>query len=227
MARLNYAFADRFNFSASIRRDGYSRFGSKNLYATFPSLSGAWTITNENFMESRPGFISYMKIRASWGVNGNSSGLKSYAAYASLADNKYLNYDGGYFVAPYLEVNRIANPDLSWEKNDAFNFALDFKLFENRVSGTLDVYTANTTELLLDKKLPTLTGFSSITTNIGNLKNKGLDLGITTINVTNSDFVWTSTFNAHYNTNKIVSLTGELVEKEVNGQTVLVEPDDI
>ena len=235
MARINYSFSDRFNISASIRRDGYSRFGSKNLYATFPSLSGAWTITNEAFMESGPKWLSYLKLRASWGVNGNSSGLNSYAAYASLSDDIYLNYDGGYFVAPYLEINRIANPELSWEKNNAFNFALDFKLFESRVSGTLDVYTSETTELLLDKKLPTLTGFSSITTNVGNLRNKGIDLGITTVNVTKSNFIWTSTFNIHYNSNKIVSLTGEkIIQTDSNGNPildgdgnpVLEEPDD-
>jgi len=236
MGRLNYAFADRYNFSASMRRDGYSRFGTDNQYATFPSISAAWTITNESFMAGRPGFLSSLKIRASWGVNGNSSGLGSYAAYASLSDNKYLNWDNGYFVAPYLTISRIANPTLAWEKNQSWNVALDYGLWNGRVSGSFDFYTSITTDLLLDKKLPTVTGFSSITTNVGSLKNSGFDLQINTVNVEASNFRWTTTLNVTYNQNKIVSLTGEKLPVidadgnpvlDSNGNPVMEEPDDI
>ncbi|MCK5467459.1 MAG: TonB-dependent receptor, partial [Cyclobacteriaceae bacterium] len=140
MGRINYSFSDRYNLSFSIRRDGYSRFGSGNLYANFPSVSGAWTITNENFMASGPGWLTHLKLRASWGVNGNSSGLAAYNAYAALSNSLYLNYDGGYFAAPYTSISRIANPNLSWEKTEAFNLAIDFGLWSDRLSGSFDVY---------------------------------------------------------------------------------------
>ncbi len=228
MARINYAFSNRYNLSASIRRDGYSRFGTDNLYATFPSLSAAWTITNEAFMAGRKDWLTFLKLRVSWGVNGNSSGIGSYAAYATLSDNKYLNYDNGYFVAPYLYINRMANPGLSWEKNDAFNFALDYGFWDGRLRGSLDIYSSQTTDLLLNKKLPIVTGFNDITTNVGNLKNTGFDLGINTINLQGSDLIWTSSLNFSYNKNKIVSLTGELVElTDENGNIYMGEQDDI
>jgi len=235
MGRINYAFSDRYNLSVSMRRDGYSRFGSDNLYATFPSVSGAWTITNENFMAGRPAFLSSLKIRASWGVNGNSSGLGSYAAYAQLSDSKYLNWDNGYFVAPYLNISRIANPSLAWEKNQSWNLALDYGLWDGRVSGSIDYYQSSTTDLLLDKKLPTVTGFSSITTNVGNLQNKGIDFSLNTVNVQTSDLIWTSSLNISYNSNKIISLTGEKIAVfdasgnpvlDSNGNPVMEEPDD-
>jgi TonB-linked SusC/RagA family outer membrane protein len=228
MGRVNYAYGNRYNLSASVRRDGYSRFGSEKKHATFPSVSAAWTLTNENFMDNRPGWLSFLKLRASWGINGNSSGLGSYAAYATLSNNKYLNYDNGYFIAPYLYIDRMANPNLAWEKNQAYNFGLDYGLWDGRIRGSLDVYMSKTTDLLLDKKLPVVTGFELITTNVGSLKNRGVDLSVNTINIENSDFKWTSNLNLSYNTNEIVSLTGEKVATtDENGNTVMKEPDDI
>lgn len=125
MGRINYAYGDRFSVSASIRRDGYSRFGKDNLYANFPSLSAAWTLSNEEFMAGKNA-ISFLKLRVSYGVNGNSSGLNDYNAYARLSNGLYLNYDGGYVATPYTEINRIANPSLSWEKTGAFNVGVDY-----------------------------------------------------------------------------------------------------
>ncbi|MCG6190323.1 SusC/RagA family TonB-linked outer membrane protein [Maribellus maritimus] len=228
MGRVNYSYGNRYNLSASIRRDGYSRFGLNKKHATFPSISAGWTLTNEGFMAGRPGWLTFLKLRGSWGVNGNSSGLSKYAAYATLSDNKYLNYNGGYFIAPYLYINRMANPNLAWEKNQAYNIGLDYGLWEGRLRGSIDVYTSKTTELLLDKKLPILTGFQQITTNVGSLKNGGVDLSVNTINIESNDFRWTTNYNLSYSTNKIVSLTGEKVATvDENGNTVMKEPDDI
>ena len=227
MGRVNYGFSNRYNLSASIRQDGYSRFGENFVHATFPSVSAAWTITNEAFMADRPEWMEFLKIRASWGVNGNSSGLSSYAAYSNLDRGKYLNWSGGYFAANRLTIGRIANPNLAWEKNDAFNLALDYGLWNGRVRGSLDVYSATTTDLLLNKKLPILTGFEEITTNVGSLKNTGFDLSLNTVNVEKNNFKWTSSFNVSYNKNEIVSLTGEEVEMtDADGNTYMAEPDD-
>lgn len=228
MGRLNYAFGTRYNLSASVRRDGYSRFGANHVYATFPSVSGAWTLTNEEFMAGRPAWLSFLKLRASWGVNGNSSGIAAYAAYATLSDNKYLNYNNGYFVAPYLYINRMANPNLAWEKNQAWNYAVDYGFWDGRLRGSLDVYTSKTTDLLLDKVLPVMTGFDRITTNVGSLKTRGFDLSINSANVETASFTWNTTLNVSYSDNEIVSLTGEKIEMtDKDGNTYMGEPDDI
>lgn len=228
MGRINYGYSNKYNFSVSVRRDGYSRFGSAQKYAVFPSISGAWTLSNEEFMSGLPVWITFLKLRASWGVNGNSSGLGSYAAFATLSDNKYLNYDNGYFVAPYLYINRIANPNLAWEKNHALNFGLDYGILNGRIRGALDVYSSTTTDMLLDKKLPIVTGFESVTTNVGSLQNVGFDLSIHSTNISKPQFLWSSHFSVTFNKNKIISLTGEKIEMtDENGETVLREPDDI
>ena len=236
MGRVNYSFSDRYNFSASIRRDGFSRFGIDNVYGNFPSLSAAWTLTNEKFMASAPGWMDYLKIRASWGVNGNSSGLEDYNAFARLDSDLYLNYDGGYVATPYVELDRIANPELSWERNEAYNLGLDFGLFGRRLSGSLDVYTSETRDLLLDQKLPEVTGFGSAKTNVGNLRNQGFELGLNSINVSSGSFIWTSTFNVTYAVNQITTLGNDPIAVtdsegnpvvDANGDPVLAEPDDL
>nr|MBI1231908.1 SusC/RagA family TonB-linked outer membrane protein [Cytophagales bacterium] len=227
MGRVTYAYGDRYNFSASIRRDGFSRFGANNLLGNFPSVSAAWTLSNEDFMQNA-GVLSYLKLRASYGVNGNSSGLSDYNAFAQLNSNLYLNYDGGYFAAPRTEITRIANPFLSWERNASFNIGIDYGFFNDRVSGSLDVYQSETRDLLLDQKLPELTGFSSVLTNVGNLQNRGFDLGIRSINVTQSNFTWTSNFNVTYAINKITTLGNAPISMtDSEGNTVMREPDDL
>ncbi|MBW6475403.1 MAG: SusC/RagA family TonB-linked outer membrane protein, partial [Anaerolineaceae bacterium] len=235
MGRVNYSYGSKYHFSASVRRDGYSRFGTNHLYATFPSISAGWSLSNEDFMASTSNWLNFFKLRLSWGVNGNSSGLGSYAAYARLNDNKFLYYDNGYVLTSYLYVNRLGNNDLAWEKNQAWNLGLDYGVWDGRIRGSLDIYTSETTDLLLDKILPIITGFNSVTTNVGNLKNTGFDFAINTINIDKSDFQWTTNLNVHFNKNKIVSLTGEKIPKldeqgnpitDSNGNPVMVEPDD-
>jgi TonB-linked SusC/RagA family outer membrane protein len=236
MGRLNYSFSNRYNLSASFRRDGYSRFGADNVYASFPSVSGSWSITNEGFMGDRPSWLTFLKLRASWGINGNSSGIGSYAAYAQMSANKYLNYNGGYSATPYLWINRMANPSLAWERNQSWNLGLDYGLWDGRLRGALDVYRSETTDLLLDKKLPIVTGFNDITTNVGTLRNHGFDLGINASIYERSEFTWNSSLNVTFNKNEIVSLTGELKPVydengnpvlDANGNPEMREPDDI
>jgi TonB-linked SusC/RagA family outer membrane protein len=235
MGRVNYSYGSKYYLSASIRRDGYSRFGRDNLEATFPSISAGWTVSNEEFMSGASSWLNFLKLRLSWGVNGNSSGLGAYAAFASLSDSKFLLYDNGYLLSSYLAVSRLGNSSLAWEKNQAWNLGIDYGFWDGRVRGSLDLYTSETTDLLLDKVLPIITGFSSVTTNVGNLKNMGFDLSINTINVEKQDFRWTSGLNIHFNKNEIVSLTGEkspvLDENgdpvlDGNGNPVLEEPND-
>jgi hypothetical protein len=154
--------------------------------------------------------------------------LEDYNAYARLNSNLYLNYDGGYFAAPRTEITRIANPFLSWERNASFNIGIDYGFFNDRVSGSLDIYQSETRDLLLDQKLPELTGFGSVKTNVGNLQNRGFDLGIRSINVTRSNFTWTSNFNVTYAINKITTLgNAPIPMTDAQGNTVMREPDDL
>tara|TARA_Y100001980_G_C14556574_1_gene348674 strand:+ start:1504 stop:4689 length:3186 start_codon:yes stop_codon:yes gene_type:complete len=223
MGRINYNFSDRYNFTASIRRDGYSRFGVDNLWANFPALAAGWTISNESFMPSGTA-LSYLKLRLSWGVNGNSRGLEAYNAYARLDNGIWLNYDGGYVPTPYTTLERFGLPGLSWERTASFNIGINFGLFSDRISGTIDVYKSETTDLILDQKLPEVTGFTSAKNNIGNLENSGFDLGINTINMTSPNFVWTSALNVTYKVNKITSL-GNAPSEQPDGS--FRESDDL
>jgi hypothetical protein len=227
MGRINYAFSNKYNLSASIRRDGFSRFGLENLYGNFPSVSAAWTISNEDFMQNMSS-LNYLKLRLSYGVNGNSSGLEDYNAYAQIDSDVFLNYDGGYVPTPYTEIVRIANPMLSWERTGSFNLGVDFGLFGDRLSGSFDIYQSETRDLLLDQKLPELTGFGSVKTNVGNLQNRGFDLGLNSININTKDFVWTSVLNVTYRINEITTLGNAPVATTDNeGNTVMREPDDL
>src|SRR5690554_1947166 len=227
MGRINYAYGDRYNFSASVRRDGYSRFGIDNLYANFPSVSAAWTVSNESFMTTS-NTLSYLKLRLSYGVNGNNSSLEDYNAYARLSNDIYLNYDGGYVASPFTEITRIANPFLSWERTGSYNIGIDYGLFNGRISGSLDAYKSETRDLLLDQKLPDLTGFGTVKTNVGNLENTGLDLGSNTINLSSKNVIWNSTFNITYRNNKIATLgNAPLSVTDSEGNTVVREPDDL
>lgn len=227
MGRISYGFSDKYNLSASIRRDGFSRFGLQNIYGNFPSVSGAWTISNEDFMQSIS-TLNYLKLRLSYGVNGNSSGLEDYNAYAQLRSRVFLNYDGGYVPAPYTEITRIANPMLSWERTGSFNLGVDFGLFGDRLSGSFDIYQSETRDLLLDQKLPEVTGFGSVKTNVGNLQNKGFDLGLNSININTADFVWRSVFNVTYRINEITTLgNAPIAMTDGEGNTVMREPDDL
>ncbi len=212
MGRVNYNYSDRYNFTASIRRDGYSRFGADNLWANFPALAAGWTISNESFMPTS-NLLNYLKLRVSWGVNGNSRGLEAYNAYARLSSGLWLNYDGGYQATPYTELSRFALPGLSWERTASFNVGIDFGLFSDRLSGTLDIYQSETTDLILDQKLPEVTGFGSAKNNVGNLKNSGFDLGLNSRNITTSNLAWTTSFNVTYAINEITSLGNEPSEQ--------------
>jgi len=226
MGRINYTYSNRYNFSASIRQDAYSGFGKNVTHAVFPSFSAAWTITNEAFITERPDWIEFLKLRASWGLNGNSNALSAYAAYSNISRSKILNWSGSFFPANRLTLATVANQNLAWEQNQAINLAIDYSLWEGRVSGAIDVYSSKTSDLILDKRLPVVTGFEEITTNVGSLKNRGFELSVNTINIKNSHVKWTTGLNVSYNQNKIVVLTGEWGEMASNGNTYMTEPHD-
>ncbi len=220
MARLNYDLMGKYLLTASIRRDGYSAFGVENPRATFPALAFAWKVSNEDFFNVD--WISQLKARVSWGVNGNRS-IGAYSALAQLRPNFY--YDGTN-VQVGVYNNTLANSSLVWERTEAFNIGFDMGMFNNRFSVVAEYYNAKTNDLLMERKLPRITGFSSITTNLGEIGNKGLELTLNSVNINNSNFSWRTSVVFSLNRNEIIELYGDYEEIEVDGKTVKREIPD-
>lgn len=224
LARLFYSYDDRYMITASVRRDGYSAFGSSNPYATFPSVAAAWTFTNEEFLKNWQKVLNYGKLRVSYGKNGNRSLSSPYLALANLSAgggkmHGYLTAGGDQELYRYLMVDRMANPDLQWEKTTSWNFGLDFGFLNNRISGSIDYYRMQTHDMIMGQRLPEFTGFSSITTNLGQVDNNGIEISLQSVNIEHKNFRWTTSVGFSYNKNKIT----HLYYNYVNG----VEQDDV
>lgn len=220
MGRLNYAFKDRYLVTASIRRDGYSAFGNLNPRAVFPAVAVGWKISEEDFFKIAP--VSYMKLRMSWGINGNRE-IGAYSALAQLSSNLY--YDGtGVQVGVFN--NSLSNHGLMWERTRSVNFGIDAGLFNNKINATIEYYDMTTTDLLMNRLLPEITGFTSITSNLGELGNRGFELAVSSVNIKRSDFSWKSSLVFSLNRNKIKRLFGDYEEVVENGQTIRREVPD-
>jgi TonB-linked SusC/RagA family outer membrane protein len=209
LARLFYAYDDRYMITTSVRRDGYSAFGMSNPRATFFSAAVAWTFTNERFFKWAP--LSTGKLRLSWGQNGNRSLSDPYLALANLgagvgATMGYLDANGNLIQYRYLSVSRLANPNLSWEKTESLNLGLDFGWLNDRITGTLDYYITPTVDMIMNRTLPGFSGVSSITTNLGKVLNKGFEITVNSQNIRNRKFSWNTTFGFSKYKNEIKHL---------------------
>ncbi|HZJ18828.1 MAG TPA: TonB-dependent receptor [Pricia sp.] len=201
LSRLTYNYKGRYLFTASVRSDGSSRFGSQNRWGTFPSVSAGWIISDENFMESvEP--VSLLKVRASYGVTGNNN-IGNYTQYALI--NNTVNAAFGNDLAPGSAVTTLANPNLGWETTKQFDAGLDVSLFNDRVSFLYDYYTKNTTNLLYNVQVPQESGFSNFSDNIGEIHFWGHEFALNTINTTGK-FQWTTNANISFNRNEVVAL---------------------
>jgi len=233
LARLFYSYDDRYMLTASIRRDGYSAFGTSNPYATFPSIAGAWTFTNEKFFKWKD-IMSHGKLRVSYGKNGNRSLANPYVALANLSAGAgkmqgYLNSSGELMLYRYLMADRLANPNLQWEKTASWNFGLDFGFLNDRISGSLEYYNMKTNDMIMNQRLPSFTGFTNITTNLGQVDNSGIELALNTLNISNDFLQWSTTFGFSYNKNSIKHLYYEYeqVLDAAGNVTGTKEMDDI
>lgn len=220
MARLNYSLLDRYLFTASIRRDGYSAFGAGNPRATFPALALAWKISDEPFFNIPQ--VYQLKLRTSWGGNGNRD-IGIYSSLARLAS--ILHYNGS---KPQIGTynSTMANRTLSWEKTGAFNVGLDLGLFDNRIDLALDAYLMKTRDLLMERRVSQITGYRSVMANLGKIENRGLEITLNTVNIDKPDFKWRTSAVFSLNRNKIVELFGDYEEVEINGQKVRREVPD-
>ncbi|WP_113661492.1 SusC/RagA family TonB-linked outer membrane protein [Pedobacter nanyangensis] len=196
-ARANYDFKGKYLFSALIRRDGSSRFGSNNRFGYFPAVSAGWRFSEESYFKKFQ-FLDEGKLRASFGVTGNQS-IGNYAGQGG-----YLN-NGSYLGQNAVILSGIPNPSLKWESTQHSNLGLELSFFKNRLSFVGDVYLKKTKDLLFDVTVPGTTGVTTVPGNFGSLQNKGFEATLTSVNIV-APFKWSSTFTFAYNRNKILSL---------------------
>ncbi len=182
LGRVSYGYKDRYFLNATIRRDGSSRFGPNSKWGTFPSISGAWLVSDENFMQG-VNAINNLKLRLSYGQTGNNL-IPNYGSISLLGTSNYVN---GSNVVNGLRTISISNPDLRWEKTGQYNIGIDLGLLKNRVTVTLDAYKSVTKDMLLNVPVPVYTGFATQLTNIGSMQNKGIELGISSTNIDKKD----------------------------------------
>jgi len=209
MLRLNYNYANKYLFTATGRSDGYSAFGENNKYAFFPSLAAAWNLSSEEFMENTNSWLDMLKVRVSWGSNGNQA-IKAYQTLDRLKLTNYIWGDKGTTVnGVILSYNSIGNPNLKWETTRTVNAGVDFSFFNSRLSGSIDFYVSNTSDLLMSRTVPIMNGYNSIMDNVGETRNTGVELALNSVNVESKDFRWSSSFNFALNRDKIIELRGD------------------
>jgi TonB-linked SusC/RagA family outer membrane protein len=201
LSRLTYNYKGKYLFTASIRRDGSSRFAIQNKWANFPSASVGWVMSDENFIKNLQK-VSFAKLRASYGVVGNNN-IGNYSRYALI--NNTVNSVFGGNVATGAVVTSLANPKLGWETTKQFDIGLDLGLFNDRVQFTYDYYKKNTTNLLYNVQVAQESGFSFFTDNIGEIKFWGHEFSLTTKNL-NGKLSWTTNANISFNRNKVLAL---------------------
>lgn len=211
--RAQYDYMGKYLLSASIRRDGSSRFGKNERWGDFPSVSAGWRISDEPFFKDHVKFINDLKIRASYGAAGNNN-IGDYSWSSTLAS---YNYSFNNNPALGRGVGNIPNPNLTWEKSYSNNYGLDFSMFASRLTGSVDYYTKKSTSLLLNLPVLAATGFTNYLTNIGEVMNKGWELELNSRNINRKEFSWETSLNLSHNQNEVRQLDGDQSRIEING----------
>ncbi|WP_436417897.1 SusC/RagA family TonB-linked outer membrane protein [Petrimonas sulfuriphila] len=212
LARLNYVFNNRYHFTSSFRRDGSSVFGADNKWGNFPSVGVAWTISEENFMKSiKP--IDYLKIRMSYGKNGNQ-GISAYETLARVNSGSAANLRYQWGDQPGtshygMTISSLGNSTLGWETTTSLNWGLEAVLLDQRVFLDIDYYTSKTYDQLFTRQIPAMSGFTSIRASMGQVDNRGIEIGLRTINIENKDFTWSSNLTFWQNRNILADLYGD------------------
>lgn len=230
MFRLNYGYQGKYMTTLTGRSDGASVFGENNKYAFFPSVALAWHIAEESFIKDNVHILDMLKLRTSYGANGNQA-ITAYRTLDRLYSKvKYIWGDGGQAVnTAYLPGDGIGNPNLRWETTYTANVGLDFQLFKGRLGGTLEAYLSNTHDLLMIRTVPIMNGYNRIWDNIGQTRNKGFEITLNSVNIDNRDFKWNTDLNFSLNRDKIIELRGDQIDDIVNkwfiGQPLRVHYD--
>lgn len=210
--RANYSFNGRYNLQATIRRDGSSAFGTNNRWATFPSISAAWRLSEEEFIKNLNIFDD-LKLRVGYGVSGNSLGFDAYTALHTFGVTGWFQYTDANGVTTNMHTigaNNNSNPDLKWERTGMLNVGLDFGFFGNRLNGTVEYYDKRTSDLIYYYPVSTNRyPFGTMTANVGNISNRGIEFTINAIPVQTNDFTWNTTLNLSHNKNRVEKLSNQ------------------
>ena len=205
-ARLNYSYKGKYLVTATIRRDGSSKFTKDNRWGTFPSAAVAWRISEEPFMQKSSNWLSNLKLRLSYGVTGNNTGIGAYDTQQTLS-SPITNPFGDKYSTGYT-ASSIVNKDLKWETSTEYNAGIDFGFIGGRINGSIDFYQKTSKDLLFPVQLPLVSGGGTMVTNIGSVRNTGIEIALTTINVENKDWHWETTFTFAHNKNKVREING-------------------
>ena len=215
--RINYSYKSKYLLQATVRRDGSSAFGINNRWGTFPSVSAAWRITEENFMKNQDVFDD-LKLRIGYGVSGNSLGFDAFYSrpiYGSTGWFTYVDANGTSSQYRILGATRNSNPDLKWETTGMFNIGLDFGFLNNRLTGTIEYYDKRTSDLIFDYAVSTNRyPYGWMTANVGDISNKGVEITINAIPVKTHNFTWSTTLNLSHNKNVVEKLSNDMYSVE-------------
>jgi iron complex outermembrane receptor protein len=210
--RVQYAYADKYLFQASLRNDGSSAFGKNNRWGYFPAVSAGWNISNEDFMKNIR-LISQLKLRAGYGVSGNSAGFNAFTALSIYGTPTSGNAKFLYNANPTNAINlvRNENPDLKWESTATANIGLDFGILNDRINGSVDYYIKKTSDLIYDQYPVSTTQYiiPIFTANVGRIKNSGVELIINAVPVKTGDFTWRTSVNLAHNKNVVEKLSND------------------
>ncbi len=223
MGRLNYKLLDKYLLTATVRRDAFSGFAAGNKSAVFPSASLGWVVSDENFMEGASKWLDFLKVRLSYGENGN----QDIGRFGSIAKAQTRFYVFGSESVVGYHPSNLGNKDLTWETTTSFNLGFDYSFIKNRISGSLDFYKAETVDVLVERSLPRITGFQNILENIGEIENKGVEIGLNTVNVDKEDFRWTSNVNFSLNRNELTKLYGGENDFDIGNQWFTGHPINV
>ncbi len=209
--RVNYSYNSKYNFQATLRRDGSSAFGKNNRWATFPSVSGAWRISSEPFMKGTKNWLDDLKLRAGYGVSGNSLGFDAYSAIETYGASGWFDYtDANGNTTRYrtIAATKNANPNLKWERTGMFNVGLDFSFLNSRLSGTIEYYYKKTSDLINSYSVSTNRyPYNYIDANVGDISNQGIEFTINAVPVKTKDFQWQTMLNLSHNKNIVEKLS--------------------
>jgi TonB-linked SusC/RagA family outer membrane protein len=220
MGRINYGYDNRYLITASIRRDGSSVLSPGHQYFTYPAIALAWNARNEQFLKGVSA-LTNLKLRLGWGLTANA-GISPYSTLGALSTANYNYSTNGY--TGFLVTN-LANENLKWESTEQFNAGIDFGLFKDRITGSIDVYSQKTSDILLSMSLPRSNGAGSIVVNAGETKGKGIEVNLSTVNVELSNsFRWTTDFTFSVNRNEIVALQDPTLQADIGNGWFVGEP---
>jgi TonB-linked SusC/RagA family outer membrane protein len=206
IARVNYAFDNRYDLTASVTTDGNSALATGNKYTTYPSLGLGWVISNEEFMKKYT-FIDNLKLRGGYGITSTTSTINPYSTLGALSSSKYQYGGASTGNAQGVRVTTLTNPTLTWQRTKEYNLALDFGVLKNRITGSVEVYKQRTTGIILPNQLPVTNGAPNQTTNLGTSSNKGLEITLSSVNLQNvGGFTWSTDFNMSFSRERIEEL---------------------